>query len=91
MLTVVAYDVPSDRRRVKLAHTLHDFGQRVQYSVFECHLTADELSRLRSRILKLIEPEEDQVRIYLLCAECAARLEVHGAGDWTEDPKVLVL
>ena len=91
MLIVVAYDVPSDRRRLKLAHALQDFGQGVQYSVFECHLTADELGQLRSRLQKLIEPEEDQVRIYLLCAECTARVEVHGAGSRTEDPEVLVL
>ena len=38
MLIVVSYDVPDDRRRTRLAHILKDFGERVQYSVFECRL-----------------------------------------------------
>jgi len=32
MLILVTYDVPDDRRRTRLAHTLKDFGERVQYS-----------------------------------------------------------
>jgi CRISPR-associated protein Cas2 len=38
MLILVSYDVPDDRRRTRLAHALKDFGERVQYSVFECRL-----------------------------------------------------
>lgn len=38
MLVVVSYDVREDRRRTRLAHTLKDFGERVQLSVFECRL-----------------------------------------------------
>jgi CRISPR-associated protein Cas2 len=91
MLIVVAYDVPSDRRRVKLAHALKDFGQRVQYSVFECHLDTEQLGRLRTRLTPLLEPEEDQVRLYILCGECTLRMEVHGWGGRTEDPDVYVL
>jgi CRISPR-associated endonuclease Cas2 len=46
VLILVSYDIPDDRRRTKLAHTLKDFGQRVQYSVFECLLTADQVAHL---------------------------------------------
>src|SRR6185436_13646804 len=35
MLILVSYDIPDDRRRTKLANALKDFGERVQYSVFE--------------------------------------------------------
>ena len=40
MQFVVAYDIRQDRRRNKVMNTLKDFGLRVQYSVFECELTA---------------------------------------------------
>ena len=58
----MAYDVPSDRRRTRLAHALKDFVERVRYSVFECRLEVDELDRLRARVRKLLRTEEDQLR-----------------------------
>jgi CRISPR-associated protein Cas2 len=91
MLIVVSYDIPSDRRRTRLANALEDFGVRVQYSVFECRLTPDQIDRLRARMAKEIEPAEDSVRIYRLCQECVGKIEILGQGEVTEDPKVYVL
>lgn len=91
MLIVVSYDVTDDRRRTKLAHALKDFGARVQYSVFECLLEADQAERLHLRIERLISPEEDSVRIYRFCADCGSRTEILGLGKLSEDPDVYVL
>jgi CRISPR-associated protein Cas2 len=91
MLIVVSYDVPDDRRRTRLAHALQDFGTRVQLSVFECVLTPDQEDRLRSRLLRLIDPEEDNVRIYRLCETCRTKIEIQGRGSRTEDPSLYVL
>jgi CRISPR-associated protein Cas2 len=91
VLIVVSYDVPSDRRRTKLAHALKDFGVRVQYSVFECLLEAEQVDRLRQRVLKLIDTGEDSVRLYRFCLDCGPKLEIHGQGKVTEDPEVGVL
>jgi CRISPR-associated protein Cas2 len=91
MLILVSYDVPDDRRRTRLAHALEDFGRRVQYSVFECLLDEEHLGRLRVRVAALIEGEEDSVRIYRLCAECAGRLEIHGLGQVTKDPEAYIV
>ena len=85
MLIMVSYDVSSDRRRTRLAHTLKDFGQRVQYSVFECRLEAEALENLRRKIEKLIDPLEDSVRLYQLCLECDRKVEIQGMGKVTED------
>ncbi|MEW6376162.1 MAG: CRISPR-associated endonuclease Cas2, partial [Thermodesulfobacteriota bacterium] len=43
MFYVVSYDIPDDQRRIKIAKILEDFGDRVQYSVFECLLEQDLL------------------------------------------------
>jgi len=91
MLIVVSYDVQNDRRRTRLAHALKDFGQRVQYSVFEARLKAEQLDTLRQRIETLIDPAEDKVRVYRLCAECSEQVEIRGHGAVTEDPEVYVL
>jgi len=91
MLIVVSYDIPNDRRRTRLAHTLKDFGRRVQYSVFECHLEPDQLDRLRQKVLKLMDEEKDNVRFYRLCAGCTPQVEAHGVGQAPEDPEVYIL
>ena len=91
MLVIVAYDVPSDRRRTRLAHALKDFGERVQSSVFECRLEVEDLDRLRARVRKLLKTEEDRLRIYCLCASCSPQVELFGAGKVVEDTDVLVI
>lgn len=91
MLIVVSYDIPSDRRRTKLAHALEDFGRRVQLSVFECLLEEDQLQRMKWKIDRLVDAEEDSVRIYRLCGGCAPKMEVVGLGERSEDPEVYIL
>lgn len=38
MLYTISYDIPDDKRRLKIAKILLDYGPRVQYSVFEAQL-----------------------------------------------------
>lgn len=92
MLILASYDIPDDRRRVRIAETLKDFGQRVQYSVFECDLTGEQLGRLRKRLGALLEAEEDSLRLYALCGHCRERVEVLGVGmPPEEDPDLYVV
>ncbi len=91
MLIVVSYDVPDDRRRTKLANALKDFGERVQYSVFEFLLTEEQVATMRGRIEALVDAAEDSVRIYRFCADCGAKLVILGLGQVTEDPNVYIV
>lgn len=91
MLILVTYDVPSDKRRAKLAHALEDFGKRVQLSVFECLLEEEQVVRMKRKIERLVETAEDSVRIYRLCGGCAPKVEVVGLGEVSEDPEVYIL
>jgi len=90
-MTLVAYDVANDRRRLRLAKALKDFGRRVQYSVFECHLDPAQLDRLRGRLQRLVDEEHDSIRIYRLCGTCGGGVEILGQGVVTEDPEVYIL
>jgi CRISPR-associated protein Cas2 len=65
---IVAYDIVSDRRRAKLCELLKDYGNHVQYSVFECELTDKQLAKMVAKIKKLINPKQDSVKIYFLSA-----------------------
>lgn len=93
-LYTVSYDLPDDKRRTKLAKLLINYGQRVQYSVFECYLDDERLSRLRGKINRILDEKEDQVRIYRICAACQKRLEVHGLGEplpWGDESEAALI
>lgn len=77
---VVTYDIPSDRRRTKLYKALLNFGTPVQYSVFECLVSAEELDRLHRTVLRIVKPRLDHVRYYHLCTACRRRIETTRAG-----------
>ena len=91
MFYAISYDISDDRRRLKVAKTLKDFGERVQRSVFEANLEAGQVERLKKRLAPLINPEEDSLRIYPLCAACVPRVEVLGWGVVTQDPDIIIV
>jgi len=88
---VIVYDISADRRRTRLHNALLDFGTPVQYSVFECWLTADQVKRLRARVNKIIRPHKDHVRYYHLCALCAGRVETTRAGELTRVEETIIV
>ena len=84
MQVLITYDVSTvttaGRRRLRqAAKACLDYGQRVQHSVFECLVDPGQLVRVRERLLKIIDPESDSVRIYLLGKEWDHRVEHYGA------------
>jgi CRISPR-associated protein Cas2 len=52
-LWVIAYDSPSNKRRRKLAKLLVGYGERLQWSVFECRLQPHQLQRLRQGLNRI--------------------------------------
>jgi CRISPR-associated protein Cas2 len=81
---LITYDVATTttegRRRLRqVAKACLDYGQRVQYSVFECLVEPAQLVSVRSRLLRIINPETDSLRIYLLGHDWNHRVEHHGA------------
>lgn len=90
MFYIVSYDIPDDRKRNKVAKTLLNFGNRVQYSVFECILDEKQLEKMTSQLGKIIS-DEDSVRIYALCARCEGVVKVFGSGKVTKDENVFIL
>ncbi|XHR27230.1 MAG: CRISPR-associated endonuclease Cas2 [Chthoniobacteraceae bacterium] len=83
MQILVTYDVSTvsdggKRRLRRAAKVCLDYGQRVQNSVFECQLDPAQLVEMRSRLLAIIDPDQDSLRIYMLGKEWNRRVEHHG-------------
>ncbi|MCA1229826.1 CRISPR-associated endonuclease Cas2 [Saccharopolyspora sp. 6M] len=60
---LIAYDIPDDPRRTRIAKTLETYGDRVQYSVFIVDLRPAKLLRLRATLNTLIDHHADSVLI----------------------------
>ena len=90
MFIVVSYDIPEDKRRTKVHSLLKSYGQWMQYSVFECEVTAAQYAKLRSRLEKLLKPETDSIRFYSLCACCQGKVERIG-GENVRDNSIFLV
>jgi CRISPR-associated protein Cas2 len=84
MFVLVSYDVASDgnagqKRLRRVARACKDFGQRVQYSVFECIVDPAQWTKLKERLISEIDPEKDSLRFYYLGSNWQHRVEHIGA------------
>lgn len=84
MLVLVTYDVSlqdenGPRRLRRVAKACQDFGQRVQYSVFEIEVDPATWSKLKARLEGLIEKDTDSLRYYYLGSNWQRRIEHVGA------------
>jgi CRISPR-associated protein Cas2 len=83
MWIIVAYDVRTDeakgRKRLRrVAQVCKDFGQRVQKSIFECQVDDMKFEELRRRLLREINDEEDNLRLYRLTEPREQHVETYG-------------
>ena len=84
MLVLVSYDVNTQntegRRRLRtIARICQNWGQRVQFSVFECIVDPAEWAGLRNRLVTTMDLEKDSLRFYYLGANWKRRVDHVGA------------
>jgi len=84
MFILVSYDVATNdekgaRRLRRVAKTCQNYGQRVQYSVFECIVDPAQWTMFRDRLIKEIDEEKDSLRFYFLGSNWRRRVEHVGA------------
>jgi CRISPR-associated protein Cas2 len=84
MLVLVTYDVrtsePGGAARLRrVAKACRDFGQRVQYSVFEIEVDPAQWATLKAKLERLIKTDQDSLRYYYLGANWQRRIEHVGA------------
>lgn len=86
MLVLITYDINTSssagRKRLKtMADICTDYGQRVQNSVYECILDNAQLILVRSKLLSIMNPKEDSLRIYNLGNNYQKRMEQYGCKE----------
>lgn len=84
MFVLVSYDVSTidpkgTRRLARVAKACKDYGQRVQFSVFECIVDPAQWAVLKQRLIDEIDQELDSLRFYYLGSNWRRRVEHIGA------------
>jgi len=84
MMVLVSYDVstidPEGSARLRrIAKACRDYGQRVQYSVFEIEVDPGQWTLLKQRLCDLIDANVDSLRFYYLGRNWQRKIEHIGA------------
>lgn len=93
---LVGYDVdttgPEGRRRLRrVAIACQNYGQRVQFSLFECRVGDAWLEQFEAQLLEIIDPRFDSLRIYILRGGREGVVRTHGRDRYRDfdDPLIL--
>jgi len=78
MIIIVAYDITDPKRLRKVADCCKNYGFRVQYSVFECHVKATQFEALWKSLQHLINPKEDRIIAYPLTVDSCKKIRSSG-------------
>jgi CRISPR-associated protein Cas2 len=68
----------------RVAKACQDFGQRVQFSVFEIEVDPAQWATLKAKLERLIKTDHDSLRYYYLGANWQRRIEHVGAKPATD-------
>ncbi|MDR0910926.1 MAG: CRISPR-associated endonuclease Cas2 [Spirochaetaceae bacterium] len=84
MMVLVSYDVETttkggQKRLRQVSKTCKNYGQRVQYSVFECVVEPAQWVLLKNQLESIIDAKKDSLRYYYLGANYRRRIEHVGA------------
>lgn len=96
MFVLVTYDVktsdPGGTKRLRrVAKACKDFGQRVQFSVFECIVDPAQWTVLQQRLIDEIDEEVDSLRFYFLGSNWKHRVEHIGAKESIDQEGPLII
>ena len=86
MMVLITYDIetknPKGAKRLRrVAKICKNYGQRVQFSVFECSLEPDKWVKVKQQLIDEIDIEKDSLRFYFLGSNWKNRVEHIGAKE----------
>lgn len=95
MHVLVAYDVDTttqagEARLRRVGKICKQFGQRVQWSLFECSVTKSQFEELLDKLRRTMKSETDSLRIYRLPADREDAITTYGVDRYTDfdDPLI---
>ena len=95
MMVLISYDVCTETSagKTRLRHLSKEcvnHAQRVQKSVFEADLDYGTFLKLKERLIKIIDKEQDSLRFYYLGNNWERRIEHIGANE-TYNPEGVII
>ena len=91
MFCVVAYDIPDDRRRMRMFKLMKGFGVHAQFSLFECDLPERQYRKMLDSIGKLVNGSEDNIKVYALCKGCLKIMVMMGTARSSVRPACIIV
>ncbi|MCF6267388.1 MAG: CRISPR-associated endonuclease Cas2 [Desulfuromusa sp.] len=96
MMVLVSYDVSTidrvgARRLRRVAKICQNYGQRVQYSIFECIVDPAQWTQMRQQLIDVINAEQDSLRFYFLGANWQRKVEHIGAKESINQEEPLIV
>lgn len=95
MLVIVSYDVNTEnsdgRRRLRhVAKICLDYGQRIQNSVFECKVNAEQFEVLKHKLLKEYNEDTDSLCFFNLGNKYKNKISHYGSKSIVDLDKPVV-
>ncbi|MGI0481109.1 CRISPR-associated endonuclease Cas2 [Geminocystis sp. CENA526] len=90
-MVIIVYDIPDNKRRNNLSNFLEGYGNRVQFSVFECFLTLSEMKDLFEKVKKKVKTSEDNVRFYWISSNATSQILTLGSQPPEAPPKSYII
>jgi CRISPR-associated protein Cas2 len=90
-LSLVAYDIPDDRRRRRVADSCSGFGTRLQWSVFECWTDPAAIPVLRRSLEREIDPNHDELTIIPIPKKAIDGAVHLGQASWHPPPPFWII
>jgi CRISPR-associated protein Cas2 len=96
MFVIISYDVSvtsegGQSRLRRVAKLCEDYGQRVQFSVFECIVDPAQWVSVKRRLIDEIEQETDSLRFYYLGSNWRRKVEHVGAKKTIDQEGPLII
>lgn len=96
MMVLVSYDIATnigsgEKRLRRVAEICTDYGQRVQYSMFECIVEPAQWTKMKQLLLKEIDPKLDSLRFYFLGSNWRRKIEEHGVKKSFDQESALII
>ena len=81
---IFSYDIRDPKRWRRVHKIVNGYGERLQYSLFRCHLTRTQMEQARHELEKEMG-EEDDLLVIRLSSRCEI-MERSKGRRWTEPP-----
>lgn len=88
---LLTYDIRDDKRYRKAVKVIKGYAERLQYSVFRCKLSLQQVEKIRLELERVLD-QEDSILIISLCNRCVARIaKTNSANNWLPEPESFLI